>query len=64
MAEALQQLYPGIKFGIGPSIENGFYYDVDLPEGIKIVVDDLPKIEAKMLELIKANSNYVRQDVE
>ena len=51
MAEALQQLYPGIKFGIGPAIENGFYYDVDLPNDIKLTAEDLPKIENKMIEL-------------
>ncbi|MBX3042603.1 MAG: threonine--tRNA ligase [Candidatus Kapabacteria bacterium] len=58
MAEALQQLYPGTKFGIGPSIENGFYYDVDLPEGTKITTEDLPEIEKKMKELAKMNSTY------
>lgn len=58
MAEALQELYPGTKFGIGPAIENGFYYDVDLPEGKKITSDDLPKIEKKMEELAKKNSTY------
>ena len=63
MAEALQQLYPGIKFGIGPSIENGFYYDVDLPDDKKITADDLLKIETKMLELAKANSEFVREEV-
>ena len=46
MAEALEALYPGIKFGIGPSIENGFYYDVDSP--VPITEGDLPKIEKKM----------------
>lgn len=64
MAEALQQLYPKIKFGIGPAIENGFYYDVDLPEGTKLVAEDLPKIEAKMLELAKNSSEYVREEVD
>jgi threonyl-tRNA synthetase len=64
MAEALQQLYPGIKFGIGPAIENGFYYDVDLPNDTKITTDDLLKIENKMLELAKANSVYIREEVE
>jgi threonyl-tRNA synthetase len=64
MAEALQHLYPGIKFGIGPSIENGFYYDVDLPDGIKLVADDLPKIEAKMIELAKTNSPFDREEVD
>lgn len=61
MAEALQQLYPGIKFGIGPAIETGFYYDVDLPDGIKLTTEDLPAIEAKMLELAKTNSEFVRE---
>jgi len=64
MAEALQQLYPGIKFGIGPAIENGFYYDVDLPDGIKLTPEDLPKIENKMLELIKLNSTFNKEEVE
>ena len=50
MAEALEALYPGVKFGIGPAIENGFYYDVDLA-GASITDADLPKIEKKMLEL-------------
>lgn len=58
MAEALQSLYPGTKFGIGPAIENGFYYDIDLPEGTKITNDDLPEIEKKMKELAKLNSTY------
>ncbi len=60
MAEALEALYPGIKFGIGPPIEAGFYYDVDLPEGIKLSTEDLPKIEEKMRELVKADSAYKR----
>jgi threonyl-tRNA synthetase len=58
MAEALQELYPGTKFGIGPAIENGFYYDIDLPEGVKLVNDDLPKIEKKIIELARKNSEY------
>jgi threonyl-tRNA synthetase len=62
MAEALEALYPGVKLGIGPSIENGFYYDVDLGER-KITDEDLGKIEAKMKELAKANSVYVRKDM-
>ena len=48
MAEALESMYPGVKFGIGPAIENGFYYDVDL-NGITISDTELPKIEAKMM---------------
>lgn len=58
LAEALQELYPGVKFGIGPAIENGFYYDVDLPEGVKISEEDFPAIEKKMLELAKKKSHY------
>lgn len=62
MAEALEALYPGVKFGIGPSIEQGFYYDIDL--GDRTIGDeDLKKIEDKMKELAKTNSTYVRQDV-
>ncbi len=64
MAEALEALYPGVKFGIGPPIENGFYYDVDLPEGVKLSVDDLPAIEEKMRELVKKDSKYERREVE
>ena len=64
MAEAMQQLYPGIKFGIGPSIENGFYYDVDLPDGTTISNEDLPKIEQKMTELSKLNATFERMNVD
>lgn len=60
MAEALEALYPGVKFGIGPPIENGFYYDVDLPEGVKLSAEHLPAIEDKMRELVKANNPYSR----
>ena len=63
MAEALESLYPGIKFGIGPPIENGFYYDVDIPNGKKLSVEDLPEIEAKMKELIKQNSQFERVEI-
>ncbi len=61
LAEALQSLYPGIKFGIGPAIENGFYYDVDSPT--PIVEADLPKIEKKMLELARQKEPLIRRDV-
>jgi threonyl-tRNA synthetase len=62
MAEALETLYPGVKFGIGPAIESGFYYDIDL--GDRAINDeDLRKIEDKMKELAKANSAYKREDV-
>lgn len=63
MAEAIESLYPGVKFGIGPSIENGFYYDIDLPEGITITLDNLPKIENKMRELAKTKSEYSRMKI-
>lgn len=62
MAEALQSLYPGIKFGIGPAIENGFYYDVD-PGDATITDADLPKIEEEMRRLAKQNNRYVRSEV-
>ncbi len=62
MAEALQILYPGIKFGIGPAIETGFYYDVDL--GDKTLVEaDLKKIEEKMIELAREKQPFVRKDI-
>ncbi|RNC66259.1 threonine--tRNA ligase [Proteiniphilum sp. X52] len=63
MAEALQILYPGIKFGIGPAIENGFYYDVDPGEGVTIKESDFPAIEKKMMELIAAKEDIVRQSI-
>ncbi|RSK45219.1 threonine--tRNA ligase [Hymenobacter rigui] len=63
MAEALEALYPGVKLGIGPSIENGFYYDIDLGEGRSISTDDLPAVEKKMLELAKNKSQYQRREV-
>ena len=62
MAEALEKLYPGIKLGIGPSIENGFYYDVD-PGDRTITEADLPKIEKKMKELASHKEEYVRREV-
>ncbi|NSL86654.1 threonine--tRNA ligase [Chitinophaga solisilvae] len=62
MAEALEALYPGVKLGIGPAIENGFYYDIDLG-GRPITDEDLRKIEAKMVELSKQNSVYLRKEV-
>ena len=62
MAEALQSLFPGIKFGIGPSIETGFYYDVDLGEKT-ITEADLKKIEDKMIELARQKEVFVRKDI-
>lgn len=63
LAEALQELYPGIQFGFGPAIENGFFYDVMPVEGQVISENDFAKIEAKMLELAKKDEPVVRRDV-
>ncbi len=63
MAEALQEIYPGIKFGIGPAIENGFYYDVDPGEGVSIKEADFPVIEKKMMELIAAKEEIRRESI-
>ena len=63
LAEALQELYPGIQFGFGPAIENGFFYDVMPPKGQAISENDFPKIEAKMKELAKKNEPVVRREV-
>ncbi|MBQ0087380.1 MAG: threonine--tRNA ligase [Bacteroidales bacterium] len=62
MAEAIKALYPNVKFGIGPAIENGFYYDIDL-EGKQLVEADLKAIEDKMLEFARSKEKFVRQDV-
>ena len=62
LAEALEALYPGVKFGIGPNIENGFYYDVDFGDR-EFTGEDLPKVEAKMQELAKGKSTYDRSSV-
>ncbi len=62
MAQALEELYPGIKFGIGPAIETGFYYDVDLGERT-LTEADLKTIENKMIELARSKEHFVRQDV-
>jgi len=62
MAEALEALHPGIKFGIGPAIDNGYYYDVD-SGSMTLTPSDLPKIEEKMLELARTKSEFVRKDV-
>lgn len=62
LAEALQELFPGVKFGIGPAIENGFYYDID-PAGNTITAADFPRIEAKMLELARTGNAVVRRDI-
>ncbi len=62
LAEALQELYPDVKFGIGPAIENGFYYDVDFGEH-SLTEAELPAIEAKMLEFAREKQTFVRRDV-
>ncbi|MEZ4916423.1 MAG: threonine--tRNA ligase [Chitinophagales bacterium] len=62
MAEALEEIYPGVKFGIGPPIENGFYYDIDLGDK-SLSVEDLPKIENTMRKLAKNGSKYERKEV-
>ncbi len=62
MAEALEAIYPGVKFGVGPAVENGFYYDVDLG-GNQITEADLEKIEKKMTELAKAGETFERTEV-
>ncbi|MBX2815840.1 MAG: threonine--tRNA ligase [Saprospiraceae bacterium] len=62
LAEALEALYPGVQFGIGPAIDQGFYYDVDLGDH-SLSVDELPKIEAKMKELAQHKSVFTRQAV-
>lgn len=63
LAEALQELYPGIQFGFGPAIENGFFYDVMPKVGDVISENDFPKIEAKMMELAKRDEPVVRKDI-
>ncbi|WP_026998628.1 threonine--tRNA ligase [Eisenibacter elegans] len=63
LAEALEALYPGVKFGIGPAIETGFYYDIDLGEGRILSQEEFEKIEQKMLELARQKNEYLRSEV-
>lgn len=63
MAEALEALYPGTKFGIGPAIENGFYYDIDPGDDVVITEADLPKVENKMKELAGLKNEYHRESI-
>ena len=63
LAEALQELYPGIQFGFGPAVENGFFYDVLLPGGKQIGEGDFKTIEDKMIELARRNEAVVRKEV-
>ena len=60
MAEAVEALFPGTRFGIGPPVENGFYYDMDLPDGHALTPEDLEKIEKKMVELAREDSPFER----
>ncbi len=63
MAQAVTQLFPGSKFSIGPAIENGFYYDFELPDGETFSDDDLASIEARMAEIVKADQPFVRSEM-
>ncbi len=62
-AEAMLELYPGVQISIGPPIENGFYYDVEMPDGVTLSDADFPVIEARMREHIEADEPFVREDV-
>lgn len=64
LASAVCELYPGVKLGIGPSISDGFYYDFDLPENVKITADDFEKISSKMKEIINSNISFIREEVD
>ncbi len=63
MAEAIEFYFPGTKFGIGPTVDAGFYYDIDLPDGQQLSEKDLQKIEQKMLELARQKNNIVRSEI-
>jgi len=63
MAEAIEFYYPGTKFGIGPTVDTGFYYDVDLPDGKQLSEKDMQKIEQKMLELARQKNDIVRSEI-
>src|SRR4051812_24310881 len=63
LAAAVKELYPGVKISIGPPIEDGFYYDFDFPDGVKVGEEDLERIERKMREHIKADEKFERSDV-
>lgn len=63
LAAALTDMYPGVKFGVGPAIENGFYYDIELPEGVAVSPDDFAAIEARMAEIAKSGAAIVRREV-
>ncbi len=63
MAEAIEALYPGVKLWVGPAVDNGFYYDIDLPKGKTISEKDFPALEKKMLELAQQKNNYIRKNI-
>ncbi|MEE1158110.1 MAG: threonine--tRNA ligase, partial [Atopobiaceae bacterium] len=58
LAQAIKRLYPEADFGYGPATENGFYYDIDLPEGVKLSEDDFPAIQAEMRKICKENLKF------
>jgi threonyl-tRNA synthetase len=63
LAAAMLELYPGVKISIGPAIDNGFYYDFDFPEGVSFSDADFPAVEQKMLEHVRADESFVREDI-
>jgi threonyl-tRNA synthetase len=63
MAQAVRDLFPGAQYAIGPAIDNGFYYDFDLPNGARFTESDLERVEGRMKEIVKANQPFVRGDV-
>jgi len=63
MAEAIESVYPGTQFGIGPTVDNGFYYDIDLPQGQQLTEKDLEKIEKKMIDLAREKHDIVRSEI-
>jgi len=63
MAEAIESFYPGTQFGIGPTVDNGFYYDIDLPQGEVLTEKDLEKIEKKIIELAREKHDIIRKDI-
>ncbi len=63
MAEAIESFYPGTQFGIGPTVDNGFYYDIDLPQGEQLAEKDLEKLEKKIIELAREKHDIVRKDI-
>ncbi len=63
MAEAIESIYPGTQFGIGPTVDNGFYYDIDLPEGQQLTEKELEKIEKKIIELSRGKHDIIRKDI-